>query len=232
MQIRYVSQSLLQLFFPQTCRGCGSDAVSGQQLLCIQCTQRLPVTDFWRHAGNTTEKMLAGRIPFLHAASHLFFTQQSLIQELLHQFKYKGCKEIGEYFGKRMGEAILQSGRFEGIDAIIPMPLHKRKLKKRRYNQATILCNGIASVLNRPVLENIITRISAAGSQTNKNRLERWENISGSFQLQDATAIAGKHILLVDDVITTGATLEACAAALLKAPGTHLSLCTLACAMK
>lgn len=232
MQLKHVTQSLLQLFFPQTCRGCGSDAVSGQQLLCIQCTQRLPITDFWRHSGNATEKMLAGRIPFLNAASHLFFTQHSLIQELMHQLKYNGCKEIGEYFGKKMGEAILTSGRFEGIDAIIPMPLHKHKLKKRRYNQATILSNGIASVLNCPVLPNIITRISASGSQTNKNRLERWENISGSFQLQDAAAVTGKHLLLVDDVITTGATLEACASVLLKAPDTRISLCTLACAMK
>ncbi|MBO9633833.1 MAG: ComF family protein [Chitinophagaceae bacterium] len=232
MHLRQATQSLLQLFFPQTCRGCGSDAVSKEQLLCITCLQRLPVTDFYKHAGNATEKMLTGRLPFIDAASHFFFTQQSLIQQLMHQFKYKGIKEIGEYFGKRMGEAIRDSTRFTDIDAIIPMPLHKHKLRQRKYNQAGILSYGIASVIGKPVLENIITRISAAGSQTLKNRIERWENIIGSFVLENADAIVGKHLLLVDDVITTGATLEACGATLLKAPGTSLSLCTLACAMK
>lgn len=232
MRLKQATQSLLQLFFPQTCRGCGSDAISKEQLLCISCLHRLPITDFYSHSGNATEKMLTGRLPFIDAASHFFFTQQSLIQQLMHQFKYKGRKEIGEYFGKRMGEAILGSSRFTNIDAIIPMPLHKHKLKQRKYNQASILCHGIASVINKPVLENIITRISAAGSQTLKNRIERWENIIGSFVLEDAGAVAGKHLLLVDDVITTGATLEACGATLLKAPGASLSLCTLACAMK
>ena len=232
MQFRKAAQSLIQLFFPQTCRGCGSDAVSKEQLLCLSCLQRLPTTDFYPNAGNATEKILTGRLPFMNAASHFFYTQQSLIQELMHQFKYKGRQEIGEYFGKRMGEAILQSGRFQNIDAIIPMPLHKHKLKKRKYNQASILSNCIGEVLNRPVLEHIITRINAAGSQTHKNRIERWENIAGSFILQAPEVIAGKHLLLVDDVITTGATLEACGATLLKAPGASLSVCTLACAMK
>jgi ComF family protein len=232
MQLKQATQSLLQLFFPQTCRGCGSDAVTKEQLLCLSCIQRLPVTDFYRLPGNATEKILSGRLPFLNAASHLFFTQHSMIQELMHQFKYKGRKEIGEYFGKRMGEAILQSGRFTGIDAIIPMPLHKHKLKKRKYNQASILCNSIGHVINRPVLEDIITRITEAGSQTHKNRIERWENIAGSFILKNPAAVEGKHLLLVDDVITTGASLEACGAALLKAAGTSLSLCTMACTMK
>ena len=232
MQFRQAAQSFIQLFFPQTCQGCGSDAVSRDQMLCFSCLQRLPATDFYPHSGNATEKILAGRLPFLNAASHYFYTQQSLIQELMHQFKYKGRQEIGEYFGKRMGEAILQSGRFQSIDAIIPMPLHKHKMKKRKYNQAGILSNSIGAVINRPVLEHIITRISSTGSQTHKNRIERWENIAGSFILQAPEAVAGKHLLLVDDVITTGATLEACGAALLKAPDARLSICTLACAMK
>jgi ComF family protein len=232
MQLKQATRSLLHLFFPQTCRGCGSDAVSKEQLLCISCLQRLPLTDFYSRPGNPTEKMLAGRLPFLNAASHCFFTQQSLIQELLHQLKYKGRTEIGEYFGKRMGEAIHDSNRFRDIDAIIPLPLHKKKLKQRKYNQSAILSHGIASVIERPVLENVIVRISASGSQTLKNRTARWENIEGSFLLEDPQAVAGKHLLLVDDVITTGATLEACGSALLKAPGASLSLCTLACAMK
>lgn len=232
MQIRQITKSLLHLFFPETCLGCGSDAITEYQPLCIQCNHRLPVTDFWKIRGNATEKILSGRVPFTDAASHYFFTQQSLIQQLLHHLKYKGRQDIGEFLGRKMGEALLESGRFKNIDALVPMPLHKQKLKKRRYNQAAVLCNGIASVTQLPVLENIIVRISAAGSQTTRNRLERWENIAGSFQVPEATAAYGKHLLLVDDVITTGATIEACSAALLKAPGTRLSVCTLACAMK
>ena len=232
MQIKQAAQSLLQLFFPQTCQGCGSDAVSKEQLLCINCNQRLPITDFYDHAGNASEKMLTGRLPFISMASHFFFTQQSLIQQLMHQFKYKGKTEIGEFFGRKMGASIIRSSRFSGIDAIIPMPLHQQKQKQRHYNQAEILCNGIAAVLNRPVLNKVVTRINPAGSQTHRNRIERWENISQSFRLLQPDLVAGKHLLLVDDVITTGATLEACGAELLKAPGATLSLCTLACAMK
>lgn len=232
MRIKQVTQSLLQLFFPQTCRGCGSDAVSNEQLLCISCLQRLPVTDFFKHADNAAEKMLTGRLPIISAASHIFFTQQSLIQQLMHQFKYKGGKEIGEYFGRKMGTCILESERFNGIDAIIPMPMHPQRMKKRKYNQATILSEGIATVIGRPVLEEVIIRTGTTGSQTHRNRIERWENISSSFVLRHPEQVTGKHILLVDDVITTGATLEACGTELLKAPGTTLSFCTLACAMK
>ncbi|NML20331.1 ComF family protein [Pseudoflavitalea sp. G-6-1-2] len=232
MQIQEAAQSLLHLFFPQTCAGCGSDAIDKEQLICLSCLQRLPVTDFLSHNENTTEKLLMGRFRFLHAASYLFYTHGSVIQRLIHQFKYKQRKDIGLFFGKKMGGAIQQSSRFKQIDALVPLPLHPRKEKQRHYNQAAILCEGISSELHLPILNKAVTRISASSSQTSRNRLARWQNIDGSFVLQDPDQLAGRHILLVDDVITTGATLEACSRELLKAPIASLSICTLACAMK
>ena len=232
MQIQEAAQSLLHLFFPQTCAGCGSDAIDKEQLLCLRCLQQLPVTDFYPHQGNATERMLMGRFRFLHAASYLFYTQGSVIQRLMHQFKYRQRKDIGHFFGKRMAEAMQQSNRFTGINALVPLPLHPRKEKQRQYNQATILCEGISQQLHLPILTSAVTRISTAGSQTSRNRTDRWENINGSFVLSNPHQLANRHILLVDDVITTGATIEACSRELLRAGIASLSICTLACAMK
>lgn len=232
MQIQLAAQSLMHLFFPQTCAGCGSDAIDTEQLLCLSCLQRLPVTESFSHDENATEKMLMGRFRFLHAASYYFYTHGSVIQRLMHQFKYKQRKDIGLFFGKKMGEAIQQSSRFKQVDALVPLPLHPRKEKQRGYNQANILCEGISDQLNLPILNRVVSRISGSSSQTSRNRTDRWQLLGESFVLQDPALLAGRHILLVDDVITTGATLEACSRELLKAPIASLSICTLACAMK
>jgi len=144
----------------------------------------------------------------------------------MHQFKYKGNKELGLQFGRMMGDQLKRSGRFYA-DALIPLPLFPAKEKRRGYNQATILCNGIAEYLKIPVLDKVISRPQHTETQTKKGRVERWKNIEGKFILKDANAIANKHILLVDDVVTTGATLEACGIELLKAENTKLSIATL-----
>jgi ComF family protein len=220
--------SLLHLFFPHTCAGCGSDILQHDQLLCLHCIERLPHTNFHRFAGNPVEKIFWGRLPIACATSFLYFTKSSLLQHLVHQFKYNGKKEIGQYIGRRMGEVLLESSRFGPVDALVPLPLYAARERKRGYNQSGILCEGIAEIMQVPVLKNIITRKSATETQTRKNRTERWANISGRFELLQPETVRDKHILLVDDVITTGATLEACGQELMAAGNTRLSIFTMA----
>lgn len=166
-------------------------------------------------------------MPLNCATSQYYFTKESLIQHLMHQFKYKGNKDVGVYLGKLMGHALQESGRFLSVDALIPLPLHKSREHKRGYNQATILCEGIAEIIKKPVLKDAVIRAEYTESQTRKGRIQRWQNIDGSFQVVKPNAILGKHILLVDDVVTTGATLEACGQQLLKVENVQLSIATL-----
>jgi ComF family protein len=220
--------SLLHLFFPHTCAGCGSDILAHNQLLCLQCIDRLPHTGFHRFAGNPVEKIFWGRLPIACATSFLYFTKSSVLQRLVHQFKYNGKSEIGQYIGRRMGEALQEAARFKNIDALVPLPLFAARERKRGYNQSGVLCDGIAEVLQVPVLKDVIARKSATETQTHKTRTERWTNIEGRFELLQPGAIKDKHVLLVDDVITTGATLEACGQALMAAGNTRLSIFTMA----
>lgn len=226
-----IIHSFSHLFFPHNCAGCGNDIVSEGQLLCMKCISQLPLTGFEMHADNPIEKNFWGKLNIQHASSLLYFSKDSFLQNLLHQFKYKGKKEVGFYFGKMMGNVILKSNRFKNIDTLIPLPLFFSKEKKRGYNQATILCEGMSAVMHLPILKNAVIRSIATETQTKKNRIERWQNIDGKFEIKDFTSLKNKHVLLVDDVITTGATLEACAMAIQNAENTKVSIATLACAM-
>ncbi len=216
------------LFFPHVCAGCGTDNISRQSPVCVHCINSLPLTNFHLHANNPVEKYFWGRIPVAGAASLCHFTEGSVIQHLLHQLKYKGNKETGYFLGRVMGAALNATSRFRDIDVIIPLPLYAERQKKRGYNQSALLCTGIGSVLQRPVIDDAIIRLAATETQTHKNRIERWANMEGKFELIKPAAVAGKHVLLVDDVITTGATLEACGQEIVKAAGVKLSIATLA----
>lgn len=223
---------LINLFLPHHCAGCSSDIISTDQVLCLHCMNALPFTYFQMHANNPVEKIFWGRLPIVDAASYLYFNQGSILQHIVHQIKYKGNKELGLFIGRKMAAALQQTIRFKNIDALVPLPLYAARERKRGYNQAFILCQGMATVLQLPVLNNVIRRNTFSETQTHKNRIERWQNMQGRFELVQSDAIAGKHILLVDDVITTGATLEACGQQLLTAPGTRLSIMTMAYTVK
>lgn len=235
LNIRYsifMLHSLLHLFLPHHCAGCNSDIISNRQVLCMHCIDRLPLTNFHMHGNNPVEKIFWGRIAVTCAASYLYFSKDSLLQRIVHHLKYKGNKELGLFIGRKMGEALTQTNRFNDIDVIVPLPLYAARERKRGYNQALVLCQGMAEIFNRPVLHQVISRRSLSETQTHKNRIERWQNMQGKFALQQPEAIAGKHILLVDDVITTGATLEACGQELLTAESTRLSIMTMAYTVK
>jgi ComF family protein len=220
--------SLTNLFFPKLCDGCGHELFGKDEILCLSCIDQLPVTNFHLHANNPVEKAFWGRLPLISASSFLYFTKESLLQHLLHSFKYNGNKEIGFYFGRCMGKSFLRSNRFNHIDALVPLPLHPKKERKRGYNQATVLCDGISEIMKIPVFKNAIIRPTPTQTQTHKNRVRRWQNIEGKFLLNDPEMVSQKHILLVDDVVTTGATLESCGQELLGADGLRLSIATLA----
>ncbi|WP_243751721.1 ComF family protein [Niastella caeni] len=198
----------------------------------MHCINRLPVTCFHLYADNPIEKIFWGRMPVTDAASYLYFSKDSLLQHIVHELKYKGNKALGFFIGRKMGELIIQTHRFHDIDALIPLPLYAARERKRGYNQALVLCEGMASVLSLPILQQAIRRRTSSETQTNKNRIDRWLNMQGKFELHQPDTISGKHILLVDDVITTGATLEACGQELLTAPNTRLSIMTMAYTVK
>lgn len=231
LTVKEIKESVLHLFFPHICTGCGSDILNVESALCMRCVDAMPETNFELHPDNPVEKSFWGRLPLIGATAQFYFTKESLMQHLMHQFKYKGNRELGIQLGRMMGEQIMNSGRFDA-DALVPLPLFPAKEKRRGYNQATVLCQGIAERMKIPILDKAITRPQHTETQTKKGRIERWKNMEGKFILSDPDAIKNKHLLLVDDVVTTGATLEACGNELLKAENVRLSLATLCTATR
>lgn len=224
---RTIKEALLHLVYPHCCAGCGSDVLSNDQHLCLKCHSLLPATQFHHYPNNPIEKIFWGRLPLKGATAQYYFTKDSLMQELMHQFKYTPDRELGHYLGVLMGRAFADTHRFSRIDALVPLPLFAAREKKRGFNQAAVLCDGIASVLQKPVLEDVVYRTTSTESQTRKSRVERWQNMEGRFALAKEHLLRQKHVLLVDDVVTTGATLESCGNTLLQAEGLALSIATL-----
>ena len=231
IQLKEIKDSFLHLLFPHVCTGCGSDVLNEESVLCMRCMDAMPETNFEIYPNNPVEKTFWGRLPLVGATAQFYFTKESLMQHLMHQFKYKRSKELGLQLGRIMGEQIKRSGRFEA-DALVPLPLFPVKEKRRGYNQATVLCEGMAETMNIPVLDKVIIRPQHTETQTKKGRIERWKNMEGKFILSDPEAIRNKHLLLVDDVVTTGATLEACGNELLKIEAVRLSVATLCVASR
>ena len=224
--LKYSIQAVESLFYPCVCAGCGIDLYN-EEVICISCLHSLPVTNYHLHASNPVEKILWGRVPLLSAFSYLYFNKHSIVRSLLHQLKYESNKEVGYFFGRQIGNAMKLSNRYNEVDMVIPLPLHESKLRKRGYNQAELICEGISEITGIPVNTTLLIRPSKNETQTHKTRIERWENTSGKFQVVDITNIENRHILLVDDVVTTGATLEASAIELVR-KGAKVSIGTLA----
>jgi ComF family protein len=230
--IKTLLSNTIHLFYPHVCSGCGSDLLDKTSLLCLRCINELPNTGFAVQPDNPIEKVFWGRLSVTAAHCQFYFEKESLIQHLIHQLKYKNNKAIGIYLGELTGKALLDSGRFNTIDYLIPLPLFTDKERKRGYNQAKIICDGIAKVMAIPVITNNVIRQRFTQSQTLKHRNERWINVEGSFIVKHPPALAGKNILLVDDIITTGATVDACGNAILEATNCNLYIAALANAGK
>lgn len=181
------------------------------------------------HQNNPVEKKFWGRIALASAMSEFYFSKGSMVQNMIHEFKYRGNKKAGHFFGNLVGKSLLNSNRFN-IDVIVPLPLFERKEKMRGFNQAEILCNGIAEILKKPVIKNNVVRKVFTDTQTKKHRIERWKNVEDIFYVNNPEELESRHILLVDDVITTGATIDACGTEILKIKDVTLSVASLAIA--
>lgn len=230
--LKKIFNDTVHLFFPHVCIGCGSDLLTRDSHLCARCFVNLPLTGFAKHQNNPIEKNFWGRISLTAAHAHFYFSKGVVIQQMIHQLKYKNNTEIGIYMGELMAKELMESKRFNDIDALIPLPLFPDKERKRGYNQAAIICEGMSKVMNKPVISGNLIRQRFTETQTKKHRVERWENVEGSFVVKVPSAFKNKHLLLVDDVITTGATLEAASIALLKEPTIKISVAALATASK
>jgi ComF family protein len=225
---RYIDD-LISLFYPRVCLACGNTLFRHEETICTYCLFHLPKTNFHKEADNPVSRIFWGRIPLFSAAAYYHFGKGGKVQHLVHQLKYKGHQEVGVYIGKLYGIELLESPLFSGIDFVIPVPLHPSKLKKRGYNQSEMFASGLSATMPVQLDVHSLYRTYASETQTRKSRFSRWENVKEIFAIRDEKNLCGKHILLVDDVITTGATIEACASMLLKIPEVKVSVAALAC---
>ncbi|MFY0253152.1 ComF family protein [Chitinophaga sp. 30R24] len=217
---------LIHLFYPHCCELCGTDLHQTDELLCIRCYEALPATGFHRHSNNPVARIFHGRAVIQQATAAFYYHQSSGIQQLIHRFKYKQRPDIATWLGKQVGYQLQEIDWISDIDFLAPVPLFPRKEQRRGYNQATLLAQGIAQVIPRPVRASTLYRQQYTDTQTRKGRIARWQNVAMAFQTP-GNFPAGSHVLLIDDVITTGATTEACCNALLKT-GAKVSVCCLA----
>ena len=200
-------RELLGLFYPRQCIGCNGELLDAETHLCSLCLYRLPRTNFHLKPDNALAKVFWGRFLFVEVYAFLYFRKEGLAQRILHQLKYKGNKELAEFMGTFYANEI--KNHIVKPDAVIAIPLHKSKLKKRGYNQSEWFAKGIAPVLGIPDLSHTVHKVSATSTQTNKSRFERWQNVKEVFALKDVSQLENKRLLICDDVITTGATIEA-----------------------
>ena len=221
-------KNLLKVTFPVFCNGCFKALLKNEAIICTKCIHNLPLTYHHKIKETEIDKVFYGLIPFEFAASFLYFTKKGITQNLMHNLKYKNRQEIGTYLGNLYAKELINLDVFKEIDFIIPVPLHQKRLHQRGYNQVTTFCNVIENNLSIPVLENVLVKTKNLKSQTNKSKEGRIENNKNVFLIENHHKIEGKHVLLVDDIFTTGATIEACAKEILKIKNTKISILTMA----
>lgn len=219
--------AVFQALFPSTCAACGEVLMSGEHQLCLDCIANLHEASDSGATGNAAERHLTGRLPLQAAMSLYRFRKGNTVQEVVHAMKFHGNCELCVMMGRQLGLELLHSGRFDSVDVLVPVPLHWWRRLRRGYNQSELLCRGIAEVMPRPVVTGAVVRHRYTRQQSRQQNTARATNVEGAFSMRHPERIVGKHVLLVDDVLTTGATLTACADALLTVDGLTLSVATL-----
>lgn len=220
--------ALVDLFFPLVCHICKLQLTDNEASLCTTCRHNLPVLNFNTTQEDAIKKLLYGRAKIENGAALFSFEKKGSVQQLIHQLKYKNQQDLGVFLGDWLGEALSKNEAYKNIDIVIPVPLHKKKLKRRGYNQVTKFGQQIAKALQAEYVDNVLIKVTNTASQVNKSRFARWSTNTQLFAMHNNTQINNKHILLVDDIVTTGATLEACIAVLNKADHVKISVATMA----
>ena len=226
-----VWDDFISLLFPRLCYACGNHLLRNESVICTECYVSIPRTNHHLHPDNQVEQLFWGRCRIERAAAFSYYTKGSLIRNLIHKLKYSGIKEIGYELGRIYGVSLKVSGFSDPVDLIIPVPLHPARIRIRGYNQSDCISKGISDVTGIKTDPGALVRDIFTATQTNRSRYDRWSNVEGIFRVADTGSVRGKHVLLVDDVITTGSTIESCANELLKVGGVKVSVVAIGCAV-
>lgn len=227
MKLSLFIHEFSHLFFPNCCVVCGDKLLPTEECVCLGCLCKLPKTNNFREVDNDTETLLAGRFPFVRAVSFCVFTKGGMLQPIIHHLKYNFGEKLGVAMGRLFGQDLMESDFICSIDLIVPVPLHPKRQRERGYNQSQSIAEGLSEVTAIPMSIGNLIRNIYNPTQTKLTRIQRWENVKNIFDVKNPSEFAGKHILLVDDIVTTGSTLEACAIALGKCSNIKISVATL-----
>lgn len=221
---------LINLFYPRVCPACGNLLMKDEETVCLSCRYLLPKTHYENNPENPLAQTFWGQVDFHAVTAEYFFSKTGKVQHLLHQLKYQGNKDAGYFLGQQLGESIRNAEAFQGIDYLVPIPLHPKKEHLRGYNQSFVIAQGVEEKTGIPINKGVLIRKVYTSTQTRKSREERWNNVKEIFDVIDAEVFVSKHVLLIDDVLTTGATLMAAGSTLLKVPDIIVSAAAVACA--
>ena len=229
MKFNFIN-SIIGLLYPSVCAACGNSLFKWENVVCTRCRNLLPKTGYELNEDNPLARMFYGKVRLKAVTARFFFSKEGKVQHLIHELKYKGNGEAGVFLGQELGKSIKEAPLFKGIDYLIPVPLHPKRERKRGYNQSMMIAQGISEVTGIPVGDTFLVRSVNTATQTRKSKEERWQNVKDIFDVKHPERLEGKYVLLIDDVLTTGATLEACALKLSTIPGITISCATAACA--
>lgn len=224
-----ILRDLVDIIYPNACMGCRQPLVSGESILCTACLLEIPKTNYHRIPENEVMRIFIGRCRLERAAAFLYFAKGGIVQALMHELKYRGRKEAGTFLGRMAGIELRESDFVQDVDCVVPVPLHPKKLKKRSYNQSEVFADAFCETADIPLIADNLIRVTHSATQTKKSRFARWQNVESIFEINDPSTFKNKHVLLVDDVVTTGSTLEACTTKLIAA-GALVSVLTIAVA--
>jgi ComF family protein len=222
----------MSLIYPRHCEACGNGLFKHEANICNYCKLNLPKSNYHKNGQNELSQTFIGRVPLEHSLCYYLFEKSGKVQKLLHAIKYQDQKELALFIGELYAQDLKKEKTLDGIDVIIPIPLHQKKLKLRGFNQSEWFAKGLANVLEKPLDIVSFERIQETSTQTKKKKYQRWENVEGIFKLKDKNTLINKHVLLVDDVITTGATIEAAWMALKEVEGIKVSVVSIAFAAR
>lgn len=222
--------SIIGLLYPSVCAACGSPLFKWEKLVCTRCRSLLPKTGYELNEDNPLARMFYGKVRLKAVTACYFFSKEGKVQHLIHELKYKSNADAGVFLGQELGKTIKEAPLFQGIDYLIPVPLHPKREHQRGYNQSMMIAQGISEMTAIHIGDGFMRRSMNTATQTHKSKEERWQNVKDIFEVHHPEQLEGKYVLLIDDVLTTGATLEACALKLSKIPGITISCATAACA--